>query len=325
MQYGDKWLGVLGGGFSASVIGGFSACQAVVWPMSGGNIPMNVLITGVRLGAVANADMGHYVVYISGVPRANSFSEIKSKGIDWTISLGTKGEAWLKGAGKVGDSLVKLSNAPGNWAAQEVTKKVVQGAMGDFELSPKEPAFILLPTPLSVGLGLGIFYEWQTLVKQGTDIAWKYMKPSWWVKEEDGHLVLHMSGIPAQENEQIPIHVMRKVVGYDDIFMFKSGTSLGASPKVLLGTVKGGRLYDKQGHEGISLTDHPIAGVMEIGMLTTPHKAKNFANETISIGIGVSTSFMGTNLYKWQSKDYAKVTVDGNGKFSKSTDWRIKL
>jgi len=323
MQYSDKWLGILGAGFSGSVLGGLSVCQAVVWNMGGSKVPMRVLVKGVRLGAVANADAGHYIVFISGVPYPNAFSEIKSKGVDWTFSLGAKGDAWLKGAGKVGSVLHKASNMPGNWAAQEVAKKTIQGAMGDFELSPKNPAFILLPTPVAVGLGVGIFYEWQTLVKQGTDIAWEYIKPSWWLHAGQNRVTLHMASIPEDEGGKIAIHITRKVFGADDILRFASKRGNDSSA-VIVGVVRDGMLYDESGQLGINLTDRKIAGATEIGMLSTKRVQNNFAGQKISIAINVARSFSGVNLYKWRSKDYAAVSVDKNGSINASSDIRTK-
>ena len=320
MNYGDKWLGKFGGGFSASVIGGGSAYQANVWNMASGNVPMPVLVTGKRLGLMSNAEAGHAIILVTGVPYPEAFSEIKSSGIDWVLSIGGKADAAIKTTSKAG-ALLEAASKAGNWAAQESAKKAVQGIMGDFELPSSKPGFILLPTPAAVGVGIGIFYEWQTLVKVGSDVAWRYIKPNWWLQAGQNNLLLHMDSIPEKDNQRVAIHLQRKVFGSDDILLFNSS---GRASPVIVGIVKNGRLHDSSGSLGINLSAQKIAGVTEIGMLSTTRKAGNFAGEKIYISVNVATSLSGTNLYKWQSKDYAAVQIDATGKMASSSDLLVK-
>ena len=74
----------------------------------------------------------------------------------------------------------------------------------------------------------------------------------------------------------------------------------------------------------LPLSTQKIAGVTEIGMLSTTRKAGNFAGEKIYISVNVATSLSGTNLYKWQSKDYAAVQIDATGKMASSSDLLVK-
>lgn len=321
MNYGDKWLGKFGGGGSISVIGGGSAYQANVWNMAGGNVPMPVLVTGARLGLVANADAGHAILLVTGVPYPEAFTEIKSSGVDWVLSFGGKADAAVKSTGKVAKALYDITSEVGNWAAQESAKKAVQTLMGDFELPSSKPGFILLPSPVAVGIGAGIFYEWQTLVKVGSDIAWKYIKPNWWLQAGQSNLWLHMDSIPEKDNQRVAIHLQRKVFGTDDIVLFNGA---GRASPVIVGIVKNGKLHDPSGGLGINLSALKIAGVTEIGMLSTNRKATNFAGEKIYISVNVATSLSGTNLYKWQSKDYAAVQIDATGKMASSSDLLVK-
>lgn len=323
MLYTDKWLGKLGGGFSVAVVGGFSAYQANLWNMAGGNVPMPVIVTGARLGAVANTDAGHAIILVTGVKGPDSFTEIKSSGVDWALNIGGKADAVVKSSGKAASALWKAASSAGNWAAQESAKKGVQALMGDFNAAASTPSFIILPSPMAVGIGAGIFYEWQTLSKLGSDVAWKYVKPMWRLKSEQGGLRLMVDPIPEKDNQRIAIHLHKKVFGSDDILLFKSRS--GAHPSsTLFGIVKNGRLHDQNGNEGINLSAHPIAGVTEIGMLSTTRKTTSFAGQKIYISVNVARALSDTNLYKWQSKDYASVTVDASEKMVSSSDLSFK-
>ncbi len=319
MEYSDKWLGKLGGGLGASVVAGFSVCQAEVWSMAGGRVPMRVLITGKRLGLTANAEAGHYIVLVTGVRSPSCFHEIKSKGVDWVLTIGGKADAVVKSTGKLGRALWSASKSAGNWAAQESAKKAVQGAMGDFNLPTKEPGFILLPTPLATGLGAGLYYEWQTLVKLGDDIAWEYVKPNWWLEVNQRNVLLHMDSIPEQDDVTIPLQITQKVFGPDNILRFSNRIN-GPLTTVIRANVKRGRLYDTNGTMGVVLSDRQIGGVTEIGMLTVSRKTRDFSGKTIDIAINVARSDSGTNLYKWSSREYAKVTINQHGLMESSPD-----
>jgi hypothetical protein len=315
-----SWLGYFGGGFSVSLIGGGSAYQMNLWNTGGGAVPMPVLVTGMRAGIVAQAETGHAFCYVYGVKDPADFKELKSQGFDWCFSVGGKADAVAKGGSKAWKLLKTASKSSGNWAAQESAKKGIQALTGDFDINDKGPGFILLPSPLAVGLGAGVFYEWQTLRKVGTDVAWRYVKPTWYVHHDGKALRLYMYNIPEADGKTIALQLLIDVFGADDIMTFKNGK------KNVLGTVRSGELCDYgTKRPGINLSALQPSGKVEIGMLTTSQKTTVTKNGEIGIGVGVCRNASSeTNLYKWESSDYVKIKTDGEGRFASTKDSGFK-
>ncbi len=328
MSYSDKWIGCMGGGFSGSLIVGGSAYQINLWNMGGGQVPMPVLVTGFRAGLVAQIEAGHAFCFLSGVRNEGDVTELKSQGLDWCLSLGGDADAAVKSASTAFDLLKSAAKSSGNWAAQESAKKAVQGIMGDFDLKPKGPSFILLPSPVSLGAGAGLFYEWQTMSKVGTDVAWRYIQPTWRVRTSEGKLRLYMSSIPEKEGATIGLQFRLNVWGADDVLIFDTDRQGMVNArytdklKTIRGTVHSGELCDPGTKtRGLDLSSLVPYGKLEVGMMSTSRNTEVAKNKTIQIGVSVCKSYTSeTNLYKWSSSDYASVLTDSNGKMSFSTD-----
>lgn len=334
MDFSDKWLGKMGGGISGSLVGGFSAYQFNMWNMAGGSVPIPVLVVGKRLGIMAQLGAGHAFCLMTGVHGPESFTEIESSGIDWELSLGGDADAAVKSIGGLGKELAKAAGKTGNWAVEEGAKKAVQAAMGDFSPQTTKPNFVMIPTPLAVGVGAGVFYEWQTLSKVGSDVAWRYIKPSWRLANEEGGVKLYMDSIPEKDGTMIGIQIMLKTFGPDSIMVFSQnrtasinfGMQTTNKLKTIRGTVHGGALCE-QGSTlpGLNLSSLVPAGKLDIGILSTSNDSTVSANTTLKIGVSVTTSATSeTNLYKWQSGDYAAVKTGADGKFKMAEDSSYK-
>lgn len=331
MDYGSTtWLGKAGAGFSGSLIGGGSVYQLNMWNMAGGQVPIPVLIVGKRVGLSAQVDMGHCVCLMTGVSGPHAFSEIRSRGVDWALSLGKNVDSVVKSSGQVGQLFLDAARHTGNWAAQESAKKAVQAVMGDFTIRPSGPSFTLLPTPLSVGIGAGIFYEWQTLTQVGSDVAWRYVKPDWWLENSGGGVTLHMSSIPEKDDSQIGLQFRVKRFGSDDQLIFDSSRTGLVNMRrtnrltTVLGRVREGRLVDpSSGTFGLNLSSLVPVGRRKIGMLSVSRDDTVTRNGTLQIGLSVNRSATSeTNLYKWESRNYATIRTDQDGKFSSAADTR---
>lgn len=328
MQYNDKWLGMVGGGMGASFIAGMSVYQINMWNMAGGEVPMPVIIVCKRLGVVATAGMAHAVCLITGVTSPNEFTEIKSKGVDWALSVGADVDSVVKGLGGVADLIKSAGSKAGNWATQESAKKAVQGVMGDFTPTTTQPNFVLLPTPLALEVGAGVFYEWQTLTKTGTDVAWRYVQPSWWLEKKNGKVLLQMNAIPERDGALIGLQFRLKTWGTDDVLIFRTnrmemvGFRQTNMLKTVRGTVRGGALYGENSQTpGLDLSALIPAGKLEVGLLSTDNKAKTFTNEGLQIGLSVTRDPRSeTNLYKWVSKDYVRIRTGVGGQFETTDD-----
>ena len=317
VDYSDKWLGLAGAGFGFSVIGGVGVYQVNLFCMDGKPVPIRALVVGKRLGATLQAETAHAVCLMTGIRSADGMTEIKSNGVDWALSLGVKADSFLKSGSAVAKGLVELAVHSGNWAAHESAKKLVQGLMGDFELTPKAPSFILLPTPVALGIGAGIYYEWQTMSKVGTDLAWEYLKPQWRLADEGGRVLLKMKGIPEPDGAEFNFHIRENVWGADNLLRF-AVPPRREGEHMLTGTVRNGMLCDPQMglSDGFDLTSRVPVGKTTIGMLSVGKNAEVEKNADVSIGVSVCRGRI--NLYRWESDDYATVRSDGAGKFTRA-------
>ena len=111
MEFGDKWLGKVAGGFSIALIGGYSYYQANLWNMNGGEIPIKVIVKGTQLGLVANAEVSHAIIFLTGAPHPDAFDKIESRGIDWSFNFVGGIDNMAKSLGYLARA---LRNIPGN-------------------------------------------------------------------------------------------------------------------------------------------------------------------------------------------------------------------
>jgi hypothetical protein len=332
MHVSGTWLGAMGGGFSGSLLLGGSAYQINLWNTGGGPVPMPVLVTGFRAGLMAQVEAGHAFCLLTGVKSENDLKELKSQGLDWCLSIGGDVDAAVKTSGVVFDLLKAAAKSTGNWAAQESAKKAVQLIFGDFEIKPSGPSFILLPSPASLGAGAGLFYEWQTMTRVGTDVAWRYIQPTWRVSSEGGKLKLFMDSIPESNGTTIGLQFRLDTWGADDVLIFDTDRQGMVNMrytdklKTVHGLVNGGTLCDPVTKApGLNLSDLVPYGKLDVGMLTTSRTTDVAKNTSIKIGVSVCKSaFSETNLYKWSSSDYAEVQTDQTGKMTSSKDSRKK-
>ncbi len=316
MDYSDKWLGLAGGGGGFSVIGGVGVYQLDLYNMNGGAVPMRVLSVGKRLGVTLQAEVAHAVCLLTGVRSPDDFTSIKSNGLDWALSFGIKADSLLKTGGAAAKAIMGVAVHGGNWAAHETAKKAVQGLMGDFSMSPKEPSFVLLPTPAALAIGAGIYYEWQELTKVGSDLAWSYAPPSWRVEMYGAKLVLRMAGIPEADGTRINFRIRIKGWGTDDTILF---TGPGKTKSYnLTGTVYSGSLYDLnskgQGWDGFDLSAYQPVGTATSGFFGVDKTTDVAVEENLEIGVSVCKGQI--NLYRWESSRYAKVRTDAKGRLS---------
>jgi hypothetical protein len=315
MDYSDKWLGLAGGGGGFSVIGGVGVYQIDLYKMDGSPVPMRVLSVGKRLGITAQAEFAHAVCLLTGVRSANGFTSVKSNGLDWALSFGVKADSLLKTGGKAAKAIMDIAVEGGGWAGHEVAKKAVQGLMGDFSLSPKEPSFVLLPTPAAFAVGAGIYYEWQELTKVGGDLGWKYAPPTWKFENRGGNLFLRMSRIPAQDGDQINFQIRIDGWGIDDTIMFAPpGQTKGKY--YLSGRVYGGKLYELgstgKGKAGVNLTVCQPTGLSTSGFFGVDVDKNIPKSQFIELGVSVCKGV--NNIYHWSSERYLKVHVDDFGR-----------
>lgn len=324
VDWSKTWIGLAGGGFGFSVGAGVGVYGMKLYNMGSNPIPIQATIVGKRLGLTIGAEVAHAVCFMTGVSKSSDFDTLSSSGVDWNISAGVDIDSIIKGGGKVIKALMSVAkrSQAGGWAKNEAAKKAAQWAMGDLGTDFSKMNFYLIPTPAALSVGAGIWYEWQTLYKSGSNMAWKYTPPQWGIETPGGKMLLRMRGIPEPDGRRMCFRIRKDTWGYDDTIRFKPHSAVGnygqrgTRTANLFGTVSGGRLWQNgkvgRGKDGIDLaplvpTGETVTGAMSVYTNTDIDK-----NDTIKIGISVSHNQ--SNYYKWESDKYIKVTTDGSGR-----------
>lgn len=325
LNYATTWIGFLGGGVSGSIIGGGSVYQIDLWHMGGDPLPVRVLVTGKRLGIVAEAGTSMAMLIVTGCKSGKDMDGITSSGIDWELALGVKGSALVK----TGAKLFKIAAAQAaatlvNWAVHESTKRVAQWAMDDLGIVKSGKQFNLLPYPLGLGIGLGIFYEWQTLTLLGGKIGWKRISPQWQMETSNNNVRLQLFDIPEQDGTKVLLGIAIDEWGLDPYIRWKKkkgSVSIGHSHEYhIIGYAYQGRIFesrDGKGSSGINLTNLQPVGQMEAGWLSTSNTKEVEKNGKFKV---YPVVFNFSNFPYWTADDTVEIKVDSDGFFVSASD-----
>lgn len=318
LDYGTTWLGLMGGGISGSIIGGGSVYQIDVWNMGGYSLPARVLVTGRRVGLVAEAGTAHAMLIVTGCSSAKDMDGITSSGIDWEFAVGIKGSALVK----TGASILKVVAAEAaakvaNWAMHEAAKQLVQWAMDGVAGGVQSgKQFKLLPSPLAISVGMGLFYDWQTMSLLGGKIGWQYISPKWSIETNNGSVRLQMFDIPEQDGEVVRVGFAVDEWGFDPLIRWKTkGGDVQVDGHQILGYVYQGRLFERpdgMGYSGINLTNLQPIGRLEAGLLTVSRTTVTQKGGTLTVRPQV---YEFGNYAYWSASDKVTMTLDSNGCF----------
>lgn len=317
LNYETTWLGFMGGGISGSIIGGGSVYQIDVWNMGSNPLPARVLVTGKRLGLMAEAGTAHAMLIVTGCRTPKEMDGITSSGIDWEFSAGLKGSALVK----TGARLFKVVTAEAaakvvNWAAHETAKRLVQWAMDDLGVVKPGKQFNLLPSPLAFSLGIGIFYDWQTLTLLGGKIGWQYISPKWSIETYNGNVRLQMCDIPEQDGELVRVGFAVDEWGFDPLIRWQTKKGdVRVDGHQILGYAYQGWLFERpdgMGYAGINLTNLQPAGRLKAGLLTVDRTTEVQKGGTLTVRPQV---YQFGNYAYWTASDKVKMTLDSNGCF----------
>lgn len=317
------WVGLLGGGVSGSIIGGGSIYQIDLWNMGSNPLPVRVLVTGKRLGVVAEAGTALAALVVTGCRSGKDMDGITSSGLDWEIAIGVKGSAMVKTGAKLFKVMASEAAAKAiNWAAHESTKRFVQWAMKDFSLFEKgSKQFNLIPYPLSIGIGAGIFYEWQTLNILGGDIGWKHIKPSWTAENFQNSVYFQLLDIPEQDSQLVRLGFSIPEWGIDPYIKWKKEKGegrVGEKNYHILGNSFEGAFFERSdgtGFSGTNLGNYTPIGRLEEGVLTGFSNTSTVqTNGKLKVRPHV---FRFGNFPYWSASETMTVEVDGKGRFIK--------
>lgn len=328
---GSTWLGYLGGGGSAALIVGGGVYQFDLWNVGGKNLPTRVYVTSKKVGLMAHAGISHAMILVTGASTQKSLNKVGSSGIDWEFDIGAsakalKGMAKFKKYAELFEKVEKLATAGGkatrtmtNWAGHEASKRLTQAAMGDLGVvQGSGPQFNVLPSPLSLGIGAGIVYDWQTMYTMGGKQAWSMISPNWFVEQGANGVVLQMYNIPEQDGTWIDVAIGVNEWGIDPYIRWKrdnGGPSLGSRHKYhIRGYVWNGWLWQtpKSQTSGLDLGKLMPIGQLETGMISVDKTRTINKNSKIKIYPAVIN--FGNYPY-WTADDSTPVSTDGTGRF----------
>lgn len=315
------WLGLLGGGISGSILGGGSIWQMDLWHMGGNPLPVRVLVTGKRVGVMAEVSTALAALIVTGCKTGKEMDGITSSGIDWELAVGLKGSAIVKSGASIFKTLAAQATAKAvNWAIHESAKRFVQWTMNDLGIVQSGRQFNLIPSPLSLGLGAGIFYEWQKLNLLSGKIGWQHISPCWTVENFSGGVYFQLLDIPEQDGELVHLGFSVPEWGIDPYIRWKKDRGDGqvGQNKIHIDGYSYERALftarDGMGMSGINLSNFvPIgrseAGILTVSQTTTVQKSGKLTVRPEVLQFG--------NYAYWSASDTMTVDVDSSGRFVK--------
>jgi len=316
------WMALLGGGFSGSVLAGGSVFQFDLWNLGTKRLPVQVLVTGKRAGVMAEVGTAMALLLVTGCRTDTEMDGITSSGIDWEFSFGGDADAAVKTGTKLFKEVMKAAGKKtGEWALHESGKRLAQYIVGDLGVVQPGRQFNLLPTPVSLSAGAGIFYEWQTLHVLDGKIGWKYMSPKYSVENRSNQIYMRMKDIPMKDGSTVHLGFgVDEWLSIDPNIRWAqtpSGPRIGRSNLHIECAVYGGELYSSHNPNsapGINLSELQPSGRSEAGMLSVTETREVKKNGKLTIYPRI---FEFTNYPYWSADDTMTVHVDANGRFTK--------
>jgi len=316
------WVGLLGGGVSGSIIAGGSIFQIDVFNMGGERLPVRALVTGKRVGLVAEAGTALAALIVTGCRKGSEMDGITSSGLDWEFSVGVKGSALVKTGAKLFKTMAAQATAEGvNWAVHESAKRFVQWTMDDLGVVQSGKQFNLIPSPAGIGIGAGIFYEWQTLNLLGGKVAWQHISPQWSIENAGGDVYFQLCNIPEQDGTRIQLGFGVDEWGLDPLIRWQKvkgeGRVNSRNTFQIEGYVHQGFLFERRdgmGFSGINLSNYRPVGELQQGYFSNENNKDVAKNTKITIYPQV---YQFGNYPLWTASDRAVVEVDKTGRFSK--------
>lgn len=175
--------------------------------------------------------------------------------------------------------------------------------------------FNLLPSPLSLAVGAGIFYEWQKFHLLGGKIGWQYISPKWFVERVNGDVWLQMYNIPEQDGEEVKVGFSIPEWGLDPYIRWKKKKGKArVKDYQIVGYSYDGFLFERRdgmGYSGINLSNLQPVGRLEEGFFPSR------TNEVQKRGMLKvrPTVFQFVNYRYWEADDTVEMMLGHNGCF----------
>ena len=314
MSMDKTWVGIAGG-LGVSVVGGISANFIKFVNMKNTQATMTCGVSGLRLGAVAHVGGNISLAILTGVKTRSDIKNLKSGGWDFAADFGAKWGAMVKAGGWAAKGLKALNTVSDLpklrlWAGSEAGKNFVNFLTGDLEMSQTKPSFAMVGTPAGLGLGAGVWYEWQSVTALGGGRAWEHFKPCWRIVKHQGNHWLQIARVPEEDGKDLIVNFREDVWGYDHSLKMEEPFLDGWS-SVISGVVRDNFLFEHSKsrapvnnlppHAGLNLTWRRLAGRW------TRHGVEPIAAGT-KLGIGLDVATGGKTV--WEADKYITVTIN---------------
>ena len=221
----------------------------------------------------------------------------------------------------------KIANAMKNeivsgvtdWAMHSSAKEFVNWAYNNVVNEPPKggPEFKLIPWPMAMSVGAGLFYERQTLRLLRGRTGWHYIKPNWSVVNGSGCVHLTMHDIPEQDGTRIRIGFAVPQYGFDPVIAF--GGHRMRSRIYIEGVVYDGQLMESRTSffPGVNLTKHLPVGLSRAGFFTVGQTDEVVRNGRVRLRPFV----IGDDVFRfWNAEDTVEMETDRDGRFVRTRD-----
>ena len=330
MSWGNIWIGLAGGGGGSAAVGA-SYYAAQLFNMGREDQPLDVAVFGRRLGLSLQADCATAFCLMTGVPTRDRFERMESSSVDWGLGAGFNVAATVQSGSEALTALLRLAQIAlsqeglASWAIQEGVKNLIRTVMGDISLNSQQENFVLLPTPVSLSIGAGLWYEWSDVLKIGHTLIWRREPPKWQLVARNGSVFLRMKHIPMSDGAPIYVCFPVDVFGNDDLLAWDNH---GMRRIKLAGTVYRQRLFpplttpaQSIGPDGVNISALDISGRTTINLFSTGRSEEVARNSNLGLGVGVMEGAMEL----WSSDEYCTVQTDSMGRIVRRTGpdmWR---
>ena len=266
------WVGVCGG-LGAAVIGGGAAYGTVLFNLADLNMSVPCVIYGPRLGLVAHGGVGVTIAFVTGMrSHAQLKNGLSSGGFDFAIDIAGRWGEVLKGtlrgaeAAKEASFGARLLTAVNDskelkkFLGEEVGKNAIEYLCtehvkanmniktGNLSVSRNKPNLAMVGSPIGIGAGVGVWYEWQYLAAYDSVEAWRYAPISWRLKKHGGDIWVQAKGIPASDGTKLKVFG-RQIYGWlEGLFNgnINFGLPNGRGRGIAYGRVEGGKLVESR-------------------------------------------------------------------------------
>ena len=295
--------------------------------------PRNTMLTlvfGKRIGLGLHAGGAVVVGKMNGVRFANQIDATPGGGADFAVDIGEKFADVAKGKRFV-DALAKLAECASDLSrlktllSQDGTKLMLNAITGDLFTTDKKASYAIVGIPFAgAGLGVGGWYEQQTMYPITDAGLWDVARAKWKISRIAGRPILRIHGIPETDGTEILVTGIRNVGAENPghlIFAPPDRVAAGwrdaDSSYGFLGEARGFRLYDQPanrfghlgGRDGLDLSRYALAGIK------TNRRLVPVPNQELKLQLTIMKTLNGQQNVKhaWRTKRPISVRTDENG------------